>query len=269
MKKSMKKALTILLAGAMATSLAVSASAIAFLDEASQNEFDNMWAGSPFIPAMGSIDFDFDGDFLAIEPIDADLDFVFDGDYVGIVPIMEAPAVMDCGSVFDGDYLGIVPIDADFGFEFDGDYIGIEAIDDYIEIEPIIEIIGDIEENCEDSAFYAVADDTVWEPIDPRFEEDEGEITAVAISEDEITAVVEEIEEIVEILFTLGHVLGNDTISIDDALHILRYLVDLPSALDDCEAAFAAALIVSKEVPGIADALVILRFSAGLTSVLG
>jgi len=70
---------------------------------------------------------------------------------------------------------------------------------------------------------------------------------------------------------TLGHVLGYEKYQVEDALAILRYVVGLPSVLDDCEVAMMAALVISSEVEGpqIDDALQILRYVVGLSSVLG
>jgi hypothetical protein len=66
----------------------------------------------------------------------------------------------------------------------------------------------------------------------------------------------------------VGHVLGAATISVGDALAILRYTVGLPSILNTCPDAYQAALIVSEDTPGVRDALQILRSVVGLPSVL-
>jgi hypothetical protein len=70
---------------------------------------------------------------------------------------------------------------------------------------------------------------------------------------------------------TLGHVLGTDEYTIQDAMEILRYCVNLPSVLDDgCAVTIMAALLISAEAdgPGVQDALQILRHLVGLPSVL-
>jgi Leucine-rich repeat (LRR) protein len=66
---------------------------------------------------------------------------------------------------------------------------------------------------------------------------------------------------------TLGHVLGTEPYTVNDALEILRYTVGLPSVLDNCTVAVIAALIVNEEVPDVRDALQILRSLVGLSSV--
>jgi hypothetical protein len=66
----------------------------------------------------------------------------------------------------------------------------------------------------------------------------------------------------------LGHVRGETTMSARDAIEILRFAIDLPSILDTCPDAFAAALIVSEDEPGVADAIAILRNLVGLPSAL-
>jgi len=67
-----------------------------------------------------------------------------------------------------------------------------------------------------------------------------------------------------------GHVLGNDHISIGDALEILRFVARLPSTI--CEvygnSAFRSARIVSEDIPRIEDAIEILRYLVGLPSEL-
>jgi internalin A len=65
---------------------------------------------------------------------------------------------------------------------------------------------------------------------------------------------------------TLGHVLGTEPYTVNDALEILRYTVGLPSVLDNCTVAVIAALIVNEEVPDVRDALQILRSVVGLSS---
>jgi internalin A len=70
------------------------------------------------------------------------------------------------------------------------------------------------------------------------------------------------------VTLTLGHVLGTRDYTIADAIEILRYIVGVTSVLDDCEVAMIAALIVSEDVPTIQDALQILRHLVGLPSAL-
>jgi hypothetical protein len=65
-----------------------------------------------------------------------------------------------------------------------------------------------------------------------------------------------------------GRLYGGEEYSIGDALAILRYTVGLPSILNICPDAYAAALIVSEDTPGVRDALQILRSVVGLSSVL-
>jgi hypothetical protein len=62
-----------------------------------------------------------------------------------------------------------------------------------------------------------------------------------------------------------GHILGNDDITIGDALEVLKYIVKMESVItgDSIETgndAFRAACIVSKEKPSIMDALEILKY---------
>ncbi|MCL1881541.1 MAG: hypothetical protein FWF76_05125 [Oscillospiraceae bacterium] len=66
-----------------------------------------------------------------------------------------------------------------------------------------------------------------------------------------------------------GHVTGGESISIADALAILRYIVGLDSVLDNNAIAYAAATVVDPTGKvSIADALAILRFIVGLPSEL-
>jgi len=73
--------------------------------------------------------------------------------------------------------------------------------------------------------------------------------------------------------FRIGHVLGDDTIGIGDALAILRHLVGLDSVITtgsdkiSSENAFRAALITNCTKPSIGCALEILRSLVGLPSV--
>jgi hypothetical protein len=66
----------------------------------------------------------------------------------------------------------------------------------------------------------------------------------------------------------LGRLAGLGQATVQDALAILRYTVGLSSILDICSDAYAAALIVSEDTPGVRDALQILRSVVGLSSVL-
>jgi hypothetical protein len=79
-----------------------------------------------------------------------------------------------------------------------------------------------------------------------------------------------EVMEINGVVVTPGHVLAatTESIGIGDALQILRFVVGLDSIIDECDAAFQAALIVSTDTPGIGDALQILRHVSGLPSEL-
>jgi hypothetical protein len=65
-----------------------------------------------------------------------------------------------------------------------------------------------------------------------------------------------------------GRLVGMGHATIQDALQILRFVVGLDSIIDECDAAFQAALIVSTDTPGIGDALQILRHVSGLPSEL-
>ena len=68
----------------------------------------------------------------------------------------------------------------------------------------------------------------------------------------------------------VGYVLGNDYVSVVDALEILKYVLRLNSVIDKCDNAFDAAMIVSVPplIPGIPDTLEILKFIVGLESVI-
>ena len=63
--------------------------------------------------------------------------------------------------------------------------------------------------------------------------------------------------------FKLGHVLGNETITISDVLEILKHLAKLDSEISNNPDSFKAACIVG-EVPTINDALEILKYLAKL-----
>jgi hypothetical protein len=62
----------------------------------------------------------------------------------------------------------------------------------------------------------------------------------------------------------IGDVNGDGVIDVLDAIEILRFALDLPSVLDDCPIARKAALVVSDDEPGVADAIAILRHVVGL-----
>ena len=70
------------------------------------------------------------------------------------------------------------------------------------------------------------------------------------------------------IVTILGHILSPDGASTADALEILKYMVGLPTILDDDPRAFQAALIVSKDKPGTADALEILKYLVRMPNVI-
>ena len=64
---------------------------------------------------------------------------------------------------------------------------------------------------------------------------------------------------------TLGHLMGYTTYTVSDALEILRFVIGLPSVIDECEIAKIAARTVSESGdPTINDALAILRGIIGL-----
>ena len=71
-----------------------------------------------------------------------------------------------------------------------------------------------------------------------------------------------------------GHVLGESTIGIMDALEILKSLAGIPNKIDDCANALAASLITEASqtaatpAPGIMDALEILKKLAGIDGQL-
>ena len=71
-----------------------------------------------------------------------------------------------------------------------------------------------------------------------------------------------------ELGFILGHVLGNDTITVEDALEILKYLVGIESKIVDGNRAFKAALITGGSEPAIGDVLEILKYLVGMESKL-
>ncbi|MCL1880560.1 MAG: leucine-rich repeat domain-containing protein [Oscillospiraceae bacterium] len=70
--------------------------------------------------------------------------------------------------------------------------------------------------------------------------------------------------------FGFGYVNNGSDITIADALQILRYLVNLPNVIDDCDDARAAANIINPGLgsPTIADARAILAFLVGIPSAL-
>jgi hypothetical protein len=65
-----------------------------------------------------------------------------------------------------------------------------------------------------------------------------------------------------------GDVNYDGKVTVDDALQVLRFLVGLPSVIDNCEKSRKAALIVSRDRPQVDDALQILRFLVGLPNAL-
>jgi hypothetical protein len=67
----------------------------------------------------------------------------------------------------------------------------------------------------------------------------------------------------------IGDVDGNGTVTINDAIEILKSLAKLPSVLDKNPDSVAAACIVSESVPTIDDVLEILKYLAKIDSVIG
>jgi hypothetical protein len=65
-----------------------------------------------------------------------------------------------------------------------------------------------------------------------------------------------------------GHVLGNSEISIADALEILKFLAGLNSMIIPNSGSWNAALIVSQGTPSAADALEILKKAAGIDNAI-
>jgi hypothetical protein len=70
--------------------------------------------------------------------------------------------------------------------------------------------------------------------------------------------------EIIQPAYRLGHVLGNESVCVNDALEILKWIVGLPGVLNNCENAFNAARIIGGKNPTVTDALIILKFIVGL-----
>ena len=70
------------------------------------------------------------------------------------------------------------------------------------------------------------------------------------------------------IVTIFGYILSPYSISTADALEILKYMVGLPTILDDDQRAFQAALIVSTDKPGTADALEILKCIVRMPNVI-
>ena len=66
----------------------------------------------------------------------------------------------------------------------------------------------------------------------------------------------------------LGHVLGQENITISDALEILKYIVHLSNTIEVCSKSRTAATITGGPI-GTADALEILKFIVGIESKLG
>jgi hypothetical protein len=74
---------------------------------------------------------------------------------------------------------------------------------------------------------------------------------------------------IVIIIVLPGDVLGRGEIGgVEDAIQILRYLVGLSSALDNCQAARSAASFTNGVEPDVKDAIALLRNAIGLPTVL-
>ncbi|MCL1866794.1 MAG: leucine-rich repeat protein, partial [Oscillospiraceae bacterium] len=68
--------------------------------------------------------------------------------------------------------------------------------------------------------------------------------------------------------YSKGDVLGNGTISVNDALEILKYLAKLPSEIEVTPDSLKAACITGEETPTINDALEILKCLAKLESLI-
>ena len=66
----------------------------------------------------------------------------------------------------------------------------------------------------------------------------------------------------------IGHVLGNDVVTVEDALEILKYIVGIDSIIADGNRAFNAALITGGDIPGMSDVLEILKHLVGMESKL-
>ena len=66
----------------------------------------------------------------------------------------------------------------------------------------------------------------------------------------------------------LGRITGTSSITINDALEILKYLAGLPSAIAPNNDSWNAALITGGSVPTIADALEILKKLANLPNMI-
>jgi hypothetical protein len=74
---------------------------------------------------------------------------------------------------------------------------------------------------------------------------------------------------IIIIIVMPGDVLGRGEIGgVEDAIQILRYLVGLPSALDNCQAARSAASFTNGVEPDVKDAIALLRNAMGLPTIL-
>jgi hypothetical protein len=69
-----------------------------------------------------------------------------------------------------------------------------------------------------------------------------------------------------------GHILGKNDATIFDALEVLKDIVGMPNAIDDCESARTASLLTlnsrAKGEPGIFDALEILKHIVGMDSAV-
>jgi hypothetical protein len=71
---------------------------------------------------------------------------------------------------------------------------------------------------------------------------------------------------IIEELYRLGFVTEGEAISINDAIEILKWLVELPNEIDGNDNAFNAARITGEDKPTINDAIEILKWLVGLDS---
>lgn len=75
-------------------------------------------------------------------------------------------------------------------------------------------------------------------------------------------------EERCESFEAFSLLLGETAFVINDAIDIIRYVVDLPSNVGECEILFQASLIVSVDEPTVRDSIEIIRYTVGLDSVL-
>ena len=98
------------------------------------------------------------------------------------------------------------------------------------------------------------------------FQENGWQISGNAVGEDTVLYARWIVEPVTT--FRMGHVLGNDVVTVEDALEILKYIVGIDSLVARSARAFRAALITGGETPGTADALEILKFLVGMESKL-